>query len=90
MCGKMKKKNKLGMYKNLALISQVGLNILTPTFLGLYFGSWLDKKFGKNMLFTMVFLIVGVLSGFMNIFKLAGRKKPSDEEKSNKEDENKD
>lgn len=77
-----KKKNR-GMYKNLALISQVGLNVLIPILLGVYAGIKLDEKFNKNMLFTMTLLILGTLSGFMNLFKLAGKKDDKKDDEDN-------
>lgn len=74
-------KKKKGMYNNLALITQVGLNVIIPILLGVYIGRWLDDKFNKSMFFTITLLIVGSLSGFMNLFKLA---KPKDKDEKNK------
>lgn len=74
-----KKKNR-GMYKNLALVTQVGLNVIIPILLGVYIGTKLDRIFNKKMLFTMTLMILGALSGFMNLFKLAGKPKAKDED----------
>lgn len=79
------KKNR-GMYKNLALVSQVGLNILIPILLGIYAGRYLDKKFNKDMIFTMVLLIIGAMSGFMNLFKLVDRQKPDNKDEEKRDD----
>lgn len=83
----LKKKNGFDMYKNLVLITQIGLSVVTPIVLGVCLGMFLDKKFGTNMIWTMIFLIVGVLSGFLNIFKFGGTKKKKDEDDDQDENE---
>lgn len=47
--------------ENLVLISQLGINVMTPVFLCLIVGGWLDKKFGTSLM--LPFLILGILSG---------------------------
>lgn len=69
------KKNKFDGYKNLALITQIGLSVLIPIMLCLALGIYIDKKVGTNMMWTIIFLIIGVLSGFLNIFKFGGSNK---------------
>lgn len=86
----MKNNKKKGMYRNLALITQVGLNVIIPILLGVYIGRWLDEKFNKTMFFTMVLLIIGTLSGFMNLFKLVDRKDVKKNGKKDDEYDNKD
>ena len=58
--------------KNLALISQVGISMVTPILLGVYIGQWIDRWVGTNGLFMIIFMILGVGAGFMNLFKLTG------------------
>lgn len=38
------------------------------------FGIWLDDKVGTNGVFVIVFLIVGVLAAFRNMFVIVLRK----------------
>lgn len=47
--------------ENLVLISQIGINVMTPVFLCLIVGGWLDNKFGTSLM--LPFLILGILSG---------------------------
>lgn len=75
----MKKKDNRDMFKGLAFITQIGLSIVTPIILGAYFGNWLDKKLNKDMIFSIVFIIIGTLAGFLNLFKL-GPKNPKKKE----------
>lgn len=77
ICGVLILKNngKKDMLKNLSLITQVGLSIVVPIILGVYLGGWLDKVFKKDMLFSIIFIILGAMAGFMNLLNLADDKK---------------
>lgn len=68
----MKNKNYGDALKNLALITQVGLSVITPILLGVYIGQFIDKKVGTKGVFSITFIILGAGGGFMNLFKLAG------------------
>ncbi|QQY79184.1 putative F0F1-ATPase subunit [Keratinibaculum paraultunense] len=68
-----KKKNK-NMYKNLVFITQVGLSIIAPILLGVYLGDLLDKKLNKDMIFKLIFILIGAGAGFLNLFKLIDKK----------------
>lgn len=70
----MKKKDYNGALKNLALVSQIGISVVTPILLGVFLGQFIDKKLGTNGVFAIIFIIVGAGAGFLNIFKLAGGK----------------
>ena len=39
----------------------------------LYFGIWLDKKFGTDPYLTMLFLLMGVAAGFRSIYVMIRR-----------------
>jgi ATP synthase protein I len=47
--------------RNIVLISQVAIAVMTPIFLCVAVGVWLDKKFGTW--FTLPLLIIGILAG---------------------------
>lgn len=81
----MKKNNKLNTFKNLALISQLGISAVTPMILGVLLGMYIDEKFGTKGVFSIILLILGAGAGMLNMFKMAMPK----EKKSNK-DENED
>ncbi|MDO5036766.1 MAG: AtpZ/AtpI family protein [Tissierellia bacterium] len=66
-------KDNRDIFKGLAQISQIGLNIFFPVLGGILLGAWLDKKLGTAYLFLSIFGILGALSGLLNIIKL-GRK----------------
>lgn len=61
--------------KGLALISQLGISMITPILLGLFIGQFLDKKLGTTGVFAIIFMLLGVGGGFMSLFKITSTKK---------------
>lgn len=61
-----RKKNGL---ENLVLVSQLGINVMTPVFLCLIAGDWLDHKFGTSL--TVLFLLLGISAGGLSAYKMA-------------------
>ncbi len=57
-------------YRNLVLITQLGIQIMVPIFMCLFLGIFLDSHFSAGF-FTIVFLILGVLAGGRNAYILA-------------------
>lgn len=69
----MKKDNKNNkILKDLALISQIGISMITPILLGVFIGQLLDKWIGTESFFVITFIILGVGAAFMNLFKMSG------------------
>lgn len=56
--------------KNFVLLSQLAISLVTPIFLGLFIGIQLDQFLKLNHVFTLFLLICGVISGFINAYKL--------------------
>ncbi|MCD6436335.1 MAG: AtpZ/AtpI family protein [Clostridiales bacterium] len=48
--------------------------MIIPIIGGVYFGNYLDVRFGTGSLFLFVFIIIGVITAFMNLFKMTIRK----------------
>lgn len=63
----MKKGYHRSVYQSLALITQVGINILVPIFLCSFAGIWLDRKLGTSFWMILLFFI-GALAGFRNTY----------------------
>lgn len=61
---------KTSSIENLALISQIGISMVIPIGMGLYIGKWLDDRLGTGPIFLFIFIIMGVVSSFMSLFKL--------------------
>ncbi len=51
----------------------IGLNLVASTFVGLGIGYWLDRKFGTRPWLTLIFLFLGIVSGFLEIYKMVRR-----------------
>ena len=72
----MKNKNPdKNFLRNIALISQVGFSMIAPILVGVYIGQFIDKRVGNKGIFTIIFIILGVGGGFVNLFKLTSGSK---------------
>ncbi len=62
----------------------IGVQLAATIILMVIIGQWLDQKFEKDYLFTIVFAILGVASGMYNLLRtlnyLEKRKKSKDNE----------
>lgn len=55
--------------KSILMVTQIGISMLAPIFLGGVFGYWLDHLSGTGFWF-LVFLLLGFLAAFRNVYKL--------------------
>lgn len=67
--------------KGLALISQIGISMITPILLGLFIGQFLDKKLDTTGIFAIIFILLGVGGGFVNLFKITSTKKGKEDKR---------
>jgi ATP synthase protein I len=58
----------------------VGLSLVISTFIGLGIGYWLDRFFNTSPWLTIVFLILGIVSGFRDLIRMA-RKQDNESDK---------
>ncbi len=58
-----------GLIRQLGKVSLIGIEMVVSTFIGLVMGIFLDRKFETEPIFTIVFLIVGIIAGFRNVFR---------------------
>lgn len=61
---------KMESFKALMLVTQIGLLLITTILIFLIIGYWIDVLLKQQILFKLVFLIIGVLIGFFNVYKL--------------------
>ena len=57
------------MFKNIALISQLGISMMVPVFLGGGIGLLIDKHF-DIMVFSIIGLVFGIVAGYRNTFRI--------------------
>jgi F0F1-type ATP synthase assembly protein I len=60
--------NKKSIWVIAGEYSSLGFILPTSALVGYFIGWWLDKKFGTNYLY-LVFLVLGIVSGFFQIFR---------------------
>lgn len=77
--------DKNSEYRNIILISQVGICVMIPMFLCMALGIWLDKKFGTY--FTLPLLVVGIAAGARNAYVLVMNVVKSEENRRKKRQE---
>ena len=66
------KKEKSELFRYLGIASTVGINLVISTFIGFAIGYYLlDKYFDTFPWLTVVFTLLGIVAGFMYLFKVA-------------------
>lgn len=66
-----KRKGKGHVLENIALITHIGLIMITPIIVGVYLGKWIDGKLNTQPIFLFVFIVMGAIAAFINLFKVA-------------------
>lgn len=61
------------LYKSLGFLSSVGICMVASILIGMAMGYYLDRWLGTEPWLFLVFLLLGVVSGFRNIFILTER-----------------
>lgn len=64
---------KGNVLENLALISYIGISMMVPIIGGVYIGKWLDSIWNTQPIFLFVFILMGVIVAFMNLFKVVAK-----------------
>ena len=80
------KKEDREVVKSFAMITQVGLSMLTPIFLCVFLGGYLDKSLHTSYWF-IILLILGILAAFRNVYYLTRQFYKKDLEREQKEQE---
>ena len=59
------------VFKQLMQASSVGINLVLSTFVGLAMGYGLDSLFHTSPWLTIIFLLLGIIAGFRELFRMA-------------------
>jgi ATP synthase protein I len=65
--------DKRQLYKSLGFLSSVGISLVISILIGLAMGIYLDRWLDTRPLFTLIMLLIGVISGFRNVYILTTR-----------------
>lgn len=77
-------KNNKDVSKGIAMISQIGFTMITPIALCSFIGYQLDKRLSTNSWF-IIFLVLGFLTAFRNVYHLTRQFYAKDKAKEDKE-----
>jgi F0F1-type ATP synthase assembly protein I len=74
--------------ENLALLTHIALIMIIPIFASVFAGNWIDKKLGTNNIFLLIFVILGVIISFLNLYRFTVKRisDDSDEDEKSKRD----
>jgi ATP synthase protein I len=73
MKGKKGEEDTGARLRQAAMLSSVGLVLVCAIFIGYFFGVWLDKKLGTEPYLMLVFTILGIAGGFVEVFQMAAK-----------------
>jgi len=65
--------DKKELFRNLAMVSSMGISVVMAIGIGVWFGLTLDRWLGTKPWFFYIFLFIGIAAGFKNIYVIAGR-----------------
>ncbi|MBI5637124.1 MAG: AtpZ/AtpI family protein [Nitrospinae bacterium] len=57
----------------LTVFASVGTQLVVSIFIGFGMGYWLDKWLGTQPVLMLVFMLLGVAAGFLNIYRTVAR-----------------
>jgi F0F1-type ATP synthase assembly protein I len=59
---------KRNLLKVLATVSSMGFSVVLAIAMGVIFGRFLDERFGTEPIFFFIFLFIGIIAAFRNIY----------------------
>ena len=71
-------KAKKKLYIQLSYASSVGIAMVLAIFGCLFLGAYLDREFGTGHKLTIIFLLIGIIAGFRNLFWIAKKYFPDE------------
>jgi len=66
------------MIRQLGVASTLGLQVAFAIFIGLGIGVWLDSRFGTFPWLALVFMIFGIVAGFLNYYRFIRKQQRED------------
>ena len=65
--------DKKEIFRNLAMVSSMGISVVMAIGIGVWFGLTLDNWLNTKPWFFYIFLFLGIAAGFKNIYVIAGK-----------------
>lgn len=73
------RENQRKWIRNAGLASSIGIVLVVATFIGFFFGKWLDEKLGTGPWLMLLFTLMGIAAGFIEVFRIARQISSEDE-----------
>ncbi|MFV0440741.1 MAG: AtpZ/AtpI family protein [Lachnospirales bacterium] len=67
---KVSKKHNKNPLSAFYLVTQLGIYVIVCIFMCFYLGVFIDNFFDTGNLFKVIFLVIGILSSFIGVYKL--------------------
>lgn len=61
------------LIRSMGFLSSIGITLVVATMVGLAMGYYLDEWLGTSPWFTLIFMVLGIVAGFQNIYNLTKR-----------------
>jgi len=71
--GEIVEKKDVTPLKYIGFITQLGVSMTVPIVLGVLVGRYLDARVGTSNIFLAIFIIIGTLTSFRNLYHQADR-----------------
>lgn len=69
----IKKEKWASILENIALVSQIGITMFVTIVGSLMVGNLIDKKMNTSPVFMFLFMILGIASSFVTLYKMTTR-----------------
>lgn len=74
------RENRRKWIRGAGLASTVGIVLVVSMVIGYAFGSWLDRVFGTEPWLMLLFTLMGIAAGFIEMFRIVSRISKEQEE----------
>ena len=77
----------VGAAKGVYILTTAGLQIAISVVIGFGMGLWIDRWLGTRPWFMLLFILLGVVAGFLNVYRIVQKSGAADlngDEKKNK------
>lgn len=64
--------------RQVGMASTIGFQLAFSIFIGLGIGLWLDSKLGTLPWLTLIFLVLGIVSGFLSYYRFVKKQQEED------------
>lgn len=61
------------LFRNLGLVSSMGISVALAIGIGVWFGLFLDRTFDTKPWFFWIFSLIGIAAGFKNVYVITRR-----------------